>query len=190
MCASKLLTLSLAALLAAGPVLAADKKADGNKEARRLQQALSRVEKEKGQLAQEKGALETELGETRKKAEEEGKTLRRQLDGARSARETLTAKLAETEEQLKITRERLATAESEGKRLDGQVKQRTSELGQCRGENEKLFQEGSRILEHYERKGCFEAMLQAEPFTGLKRVEIENYREDSHEKLEEHRLGK
>jgi hypothetical protein len=29
-------------------------------------------------------------------------------------------------------------------------------------------------LDRYEKKGCFGAIAQAEPFTGLKRVEVEN----------------
>lgn len=187
MCASRLLPLFLALLLAATPTLAADKK-DANKEQKRLQQAQARLEKEKAQLTQEKTALETELGEAKKKADEEGRALRRQLDAAKHAKEGLAAKLADAEEQLRATRERLDAAEAERKRLDALASARKSELGQCQERNEKLYQQGREALDRYQRKSCAEALSQSEPFTGLKRVEIENYLEDSHEKLEEHRL--
>jgi hypothetical protein len=41
----------------------------------------------------------------------------------------------------------------------------------------------------YEKKSCFDSSLQREPFTGLKRVEIENAIEDMREKLDSSRSG-
>ena len=84
--------LLLVAALDVSPALAADKKADPNKEqVRRLQQAQRKLEQEKAQLTAQKAAVETELDEEKKKAENEAlraSALKRDVNGLRSARDT------------------------------------------------------------------------------------------------------
>jgi len=48
---------------------------------------------------------------------------------------------------------------------------------------------GGEVLELYEKKSCLVSVLQSEPFTGLKRVEIENAVEDLRDKLDGLRSG-
>jgi len=194
MCASKTLALGLMvwATLAAGPAGAADKKGDANKEQiRRLQQAQQKLQQEKSQLAEEKAAAEGELEKARKRAEgEAGRAtgLSRELAAARQSREALAVKLAETEAELRKAQELQRGCEQEGRRLQGSLTQERQRLTACQASNGELYRVGGEILERYQRKSCTDSLLQAEPFTGLKRVEIENMVEDFQEKLDGARL--
>lgn len=197
MCASRsglLAGVILAATLIVAPALAAEKKADPNKEQmRRLQQAQRKLEQEKTLLVQEKAAVETELGETKKKVEGEARraaSLRKELEAASTAKATVAAKLAETEAELGLVKEQQRTTEAERKRLDALAARQKQSIAGCEAKNEKLHAQGVELLDRYQRKGCFDTVLQVDPFTGLKQVEIENFVEDNRERLDEQKLGR
>lgn len=183
-----------AATLAAAPALAAEKKPDPNKEQmRRLQQAQRRLEQEKALLAQEKASVETQLGEAKKKAEGEARraaSLRKEIEAAAAARAAVAARLAETESELGLVKEQQRATEAERKRLESLAAQQKQSIAGCEDNNAKLHAQGLTLLEKYQTKTCFDAALQNEPFAGLKRVEIENFVEDSREKLDEHKLDR
>jgi chromosome segregation ATPase len=174
--------LLLMAALAVSPALAADKKADPNKEQlRRMQQAQRKLEQEKAQLTAQKAAVETELDEEKKKAEGEAlraSALKRDVHGLRSARDAVAAKLAETESELRKTQEAQRAAEAEGKRLQ-------SELAMERQQHATCVERGNELR----KVSGLDSALQSEPFTGLKRVEIENAVEDLRDKLDGLRSG-
>ncbi len=195
MCASRsglLAGVILAATLIAAPALAAEKKADPNKEQmRRLQQAQRKLEQEKTLLVQEKAAVETELGEARKKVEGEARraaSLSKELEAVSAAKAAVAAKLAETQAELGLVKEQQRTTEAERKRLDALAARQKQSIAGCEAKNEKLHTQGVELLDRYQRKGCFDTVLQADPFTGLKQVEIENFVEDNREKLDEQKL--
>ncbi len=202
MCASRTLVIVLAAFLALpGATLAqsADKKADAAREqARRLQQANRKLEQDKAQLAKEKTEVETrlkavedDLDAARRKSALAGRqaaALEKDLEAARAEKEKLAGQLAETEKRLAETGDKLRKEEAERKRLDALSAQQKQSIAQCEGLNARLHDEGVALLERYRTKGCFDAALQAEPFTGLKQVEIENFIEDSRDKLDDLRL--
>lgn len=185
--------LLLAAALAVSPALAADKKADPNKEqVRRLQQAQRKLEQEKAQLTAQKAAVESERDEEKKKAEDEAlraSALKRDVNGLRSARDAVAAKLAATEAELRKTQEAQRAAEAEGKRLQSALATERQQLATCVERGNELRKVGGEVLELYEKKTCLDSVLQSEPFTGLKRVEIENAVEDLRDKLEVQRSG-
>lgn len=190
MCASKFHygALLLAAAFFATAAPAADKKAElGKGELRRLQQAQRQLEKEKSQLAEQKAAAESELGEVRRKADGEARrvaALSRDAASLRAARDAALARLAETENELRQTQSAQRAAEAEGKRLQAALSAEQQQLGSCAQRNQELRKLGGEVLELYEKKSCLDSSLQREPFTGLKRVDIENIVEDMREKLD------
>lgn len=202
MCASRRLAIVLAAFLALpGATLAQsdDRRVDAAREqVRRLQLANRNLEQEKSQLTQEKVAaegrlkkVEGKLGEVRRKvvgAQRRATDLAKDLDALRGEREKLAGRLAETEKRLAETGDRLRNEEGERKRLETLAARQKQSIAQCEGLNAKLHEEGLTVLERYRKKSCLDAILQAEPFTGLKRVEIENFVEDSRDKLDDLRL--
>lgn len=202
MCASDMKTIFLpllAAAFLAAPTLAADKKADPAKEqVRRLQQMSRKLEQEKSVLAQEKAAAEgklkeseDKLGEVQRKvagANRRTTELTKELETLRAEKEALAAKLAETEKQLGDATGQYRKAEAERKQLEALAAQQKQSIASCEDHNAKLHGQGVALLERYQAKGCFDAALQGEPFTGLKQVAIENFVEDNREKLDEHKI--
>lgn len=198
MCASKtaraVLALVAAALLA-GPAVAAEKKSDPAREQmRRLQQANYKLEQEKAQLAREKTEIEAQFKEAEGRvgaaqgraagANRRVAALEQNLEALRTEKEALAARLAASEKQLAETTGQLRTEAGERRRLEALAAQQTQSLGQCESLNAKMHAEGLALLDKYRSKSCFDAALQGEPFTGLKQVEIENFVEDSHDKLD------
>jgi len=185
--------LIVALLFATAPALAAEKKADPNKEQlRRLQQAQRQLEQEKTQLNEQKAAVESELGEVRKKADGEARraaALSHDLGALRAARDAAAAKLLETEGELRKTQEAQRVAEAEAKRLGTILAAEKQQHLACVEAGKDLRKVSAEVLELYERKSCFDSSLQREPFTGLKQVEIENAIEDLREKLDSQRSG-
>lgn len=170
-----------------------NKKADPNKEqVKRLQQAQRKLEQEKVLLAQEKANVEAERDAARKKAEGEGMRaagLSREVRDLRKAREDLAVRLSDTETELVKSREQLRQLESEGKRLQGTLTGEKQAHASCVARNREMHQAGMDLVEKYRAKTCSDGVLQHEPFTGLKRVEIENTAEDMKDRLDSHKIG-
>lgn len=195
MCASKtkLSVLLLAAAFVAMPALAAEKKADPSKgEVRRLQQVQRQLEQEKTQLSEQKAAAESELGAVRRKVDGESRraaALSRDVGAMRSARDAVAAKLATAEAELRKTQEAQRLAEAESKRLQAALAAEKQQLTVCTERGQELRKTSNEVLDLYEKKTCKDSSLQGEPFTGLKRVEIENAVEDMRDKLDSQRVG-
>ncbi len=195
-----LLMLCAMSVLSASSIYAADQKNDREQvQLRRLQQMQRKLEQEKSQLgeeraqlSEEKALLDTELTKTKElldqsssNAEElaaRSAVLDRELSAIRLEKVALTERLAETMEALKKS---VTTA----RQLDESLKQNSALLSSCETRNEKLHGYGVELLDRYEKKSCSDAMLKADPFTQLKRVEIENLKEDYRDKLDEQKLG-
>jgi len=185
-------------LLAAAPAPAADRADREREQVKRLQQMQRKLEQEKSQLAQDKAALDDQLKAAREQLGEAGRkaqgaaarvaALDRELKSVRTEKESLSDKLAQAERQLAEKGEALLKEESVGRQLDADLKQTSQSLAACEAKNAKLHGYGLELLEKYEKKGCGDALLQAEPFTQIKRVEIENLVEDYREKLDEQKL--
>lgn len=181
-----LLTLAAGQIGAGSCWAADDKKA---KEAqRRQQQQTQQLVAEKSRLEQEKAALAKEKEELAAAVEKAGTALARsesQLRAKAKAESDLAAKHAELErshEELKrLQAETLRQGEADRKRLEAvQAEQRlivgrqVTMLQACEGRNAKLFQTGSELLQKYREKSCLGVALEADPVTGLGKVEAEN----------------
>jgi chromosome segregation ATPase len=191
MCASKLIGCAglAVALFFASPVVEAAKKADPAREQMRCMQQMNRkLEQEKSRLSGEKTEIEEKLKSAEGKLDETARESGRRakaLEALRAEKDQLAERLGQTEKQLADTAERLRQEESARQKQEALAAQRLTSIEQCSALNEKLHGEGVRVLEKYRDKGCFDAALQHEPFTGLKQVEVENFVEDQHEKLDE-----
>jgi len=187
------LAFALLAALTALPALAADKA--GKDPAKRLQQQLRLAEQEKAKLAQQVAEGESRVKEAEGKAAEaqgraaaagyrnaklakELEATKAELDAqaaaAKADKETLSAKLADAERRLADQKRQAETALNyQGKILAG-----------CQERNARMYQLGNELLDQYEQKGCLTSVLQAEPFTGLKRAQIEKMVEEDREKFD------
>lgn len=210
-----ILALALFSLLW-GPVWAAsDKKPGREREAlRRVQLQLQQVQSQVSALEQEKAALGKERDQARKEAQavrgklrkserdlaEEktrGEQLAKELEGVkqdlsatRTRLQDTEGRLADTAKTLFQTQQTLARTEAEKRALESLKVRQEKDIAACEGKNLRLYQTGRELMTRFEQKTCGEILAQKEPFTGLKRVEMENLLEEYRDKLDEQKLIK
>jgi len=68
----------------------------------------------------------------------------------------------------------LHQAEADRNRLKATLQNRTHEVKACIKKNIELYQTDVDLVNQYEHKGVWSALLQEEPVTGLKKVEVQN----------------
>jgi len=165
---------------------------------RRIQQQLMEIQQQKSAVDQEKTVLEEALKKTQNEidthkrstasaaakahlletdietANNEKAELRARLDEAAKQNQAVSAQRDQLEQDLKTTASVLAK-EKEQRKL-------------CETNNAALYGIGRELVDWYGRKGAFHAILEAEPFTRMKSVEMENLLENYREKLEGQRL--
>lgn len=200
-----LAALCIAALMSA-TAHAASKK-DPNKEAlRRMQMQVKQAQDEKAALEQEKTALGQELETLRKKtveiesataranrgkvaAEKETEALKREKAELGEKITQLEKQLGESQQSLRDTRQSLQGETSQRQRLEQDLGVRDRELGACETKNAKLYRYQVELIDRAQSQGSFSALLAAEPFTQIKRVEIENILEEYRDKIDAERAG-
>lgn len=196
-----LLFCTSSALFSATLLSAAEPKSNDREQMqlRRLQQAVRKLEQEKAQLEEEKSQLEQQKSQldaqlqqsrdlldesdhNRQGLAERIAVLERELAQSRSQNASLTQSVAETQQAL----QRSTTA---ARQLDATLAEQRAAFSACAARNDKLHGYGVELLERYEKKRCSDALLQADPFTQLKRAEIENLKEEYRDKLDEQKLS-
>lgn len=174
------------ALLLAMPSAHAENKQNG--EAKRLQQQIRKLEKDKSSLNQEKSALESKLKEATDQATaEQAKAQTASKHAAGLGREVgrLKESLSTSEKSLADTAEALKKTEVEKKKLELELAQHKQQLTSCSTKNDELHKLGYDLMQKYEHKTCGDSLVQREPFTGLKQVQIENELEVQRDKLDD-----
>lgn len=207
----RLVILLVVGALISGPVWAADKKNNRERELLRrvqqMQRQVSTLEQEKAGLSQELEAAGKELQSAKNTSARLGRELKaerlkregleKELGLARqelaSAKEKLVqteTSLAETAGTLKETRQTLAATDAAKKNLETVKAHNEREIALCEDKNGKLYRYGRELMVRYEKKSCADAMAQKEPFAGLRQVEIENLLEEYRDKLDAERAIK
>jgi len=161
---------------------------------RRMQQQLNEIQQQKSALAQEKTVLE----ETLKKKHDETESNKRSAASAaarasRLEKDIETANNGQTElrTQLDEAAKRNEELSGQRKQLEQDLKNKTVALAKqdeqrklCETNNNELYRIGRELADWYTSKGAMNAILEAEPFTRIKRVEMENLLENYRDKLE------
>jgi len=113
----------------------------------------------------------------------------------KTEREALKAKKTSTDGALSKSRENLRTMQenldktlAEKKEAEAIVAERGRQIEQCTIKNTKLYQLNGELLKRYADKGMMDAMARREPFTGFKKVEMENLLQEMQDKLDEQRV--
>jgi chromosome segregation ATPase len=165
---------------------------------RRMQQQLNEIQQQKSVLAQEKTVLE----ETLKKTHDETESHKRSAAGAVAKASRLEKDIeAENKEKAEL-HTWLDEANKRNEELSGQRKQLEQDLKNttvalakqdeqrklCETNNDELYRIGRELADWYTSKGAVNAILEAEPFTRIKRVEMENLLENYRDKLESQHL--
>ena len=187
-------------------------KEDREKNAlRKMQLMQQQLSSEKEQLAQEKADLTKKVddlvsGANKMKqsataAENKKNALARALETAQreNARlnETLKDALTDTRKKQdelglkqKEALQMLSQEESRNKSLESTLAQQKNATKSCESKNLKLYELNQKILASYKNKGFFDTLLQDEPFTQIKSVEIANILQEYQDKLDEQKIEK
>ena len=209
----KRFTLSiLLVTLTAAPVWAANESREKQmlrrvqQQVQQIDQARTLAEEEKAAALADKDTAERELEKIRSGVA----TSKHQLATERAARtrieteqkavqsenDVLKKRLADTEIQLaasaalqRVTAQMLAQVESAKKRTEGELSGKANKLQVCQAHNGQLYGLGREMMQKYRDKSCQDALAQAEPFTGLKKVEVENMLETWRDRLDREMLS-
>jgi chromosome segregation ATPase len=165
---------------------------------RRMQQQLNEMQQQKSTLDQEKAALEETLKNAGKETESHKKSaasaaakasrLEKDIEAASREKAELSAQLKEAQKQnqeLALQRKQL---EQDLKVKSASLAKEGEQRNLCETNNGELYRIGRELVDWYTSKGPLSAILEAEPFTGVKSVEMENLLENYREKLETQRL--
>lgn len=193
--------------LGCGTAYAGDKNSREREALRRAQMQLqqtqgqlSSLEQEKEQLAQDldkasKSSKSAEgraahLGQQLKAAQGEKESLAKELETTKNALAETQKTLAETSQKLAATGTTLQQTSADKRNLEEIKTRNEHEIALCEDKNLKLYQTGRDLMTRFEQKTCGEILTQKEPFTGLKRVEIENLMEEYRDKLDDQKIIK
>ncbi|MBU1396666.1 MAG: hypothetical protein KKE84_11105 [Gammaproteobacteria bacterium] len=171
-----------------------------------LDRARAQSEQEKAEALTDKEAAEREL----EKVRSDEAARKRQLASERAARsraetglkalqaesDALKVRLADTEKRLadsvalqQATAQTLAQVESAKKQTEGALAGKAHALQACQTDNGRLYAIGREMMVKYRDKSCQDALAQAEPFTGLKKVEVENLLEAWRDQLDREKIN-
>ena len=149
-------------------------------EVRRRAAVEADLERARSELAAEREMVR----QLRQEALAQAEQLRERNDAFSQERRKLTTEMQAM--QKAGERERSEFSVKQGER-DNTVKTLQSGLRECQSQNVKLYRVGRELLERYEKKTCGEIVREQEPFTRLKRVELENQLEGYRDRLDDGR---
>jgi len=166
----------VALLVAAGTAAAAD--AEEQKVLAKAQRMLRQMSLERDTAQAESAKLKAELEQ-----------MNRKLAGVKKNSEEALTKSQESNaalnENLQQTARKLHQAESEKSQLQEMVNGQAELIQSCESKNTELVQINRELLDRYQKKGFFDALLQHEPLTQLKRVEIENVVQEYQDQIDQ-----
>lgn len=176
----------------------------GNADARVAQQ-LQQLTSERSALQAENAKLKQELEQAKAQLQKTGaatkalETRNRALEAsaghgtaasqqAEEQLERTRAQLQELVSKFRETAQTLRDVETERGTVQGQLAIKERELKTCIDRNAALYNLNTEVLDRMENRGFWSSVAEREPFTRLKRVELENLIEDYKYRADELRL--
>jgi len=136
----------------------------------KLQQEIEQLKKDNAKLTAAKGTLEGRakaLEIAANRGDDTGKQAQEQLEKTRTQLQELVAKFRETAQALR-------DVEAERSAARSQAGARERDLNVCIDRNAGLYNLNAEVLDRMEHGGLWSSLAEREPFTKLKRVELEN----------------
>ncbi len=203
-----ILGLCLTASLLANPALAADKKDKASRRVQQIQQEKAQLQSQLDQTLQAKAVLDADMA----KAQEDNTALKsrsaaasRKIDGLETSLKEMTAerlafeaKLLMTQVELEATKTALSELdakhqanlydlkinEQQRANLTATTIQKTKVIDACVAKNAKLYDYGLELVKLYENPSLYRRIVLNEPFSQLKRVELENILQNYNDKID------
>jgi chromosome segregation ATPase len=203
-----MLGLFLAISLLANPALAADKKDKASRRVQQIQQEKAQLQSQLDQTLQAKAVLDADMA----KAQEDNTALKsrsaaasRKISGLETSLKEMTAermdfeaKLLKTQTELEATKTALSELdakhqanlydlkinEQQRTNLTATTIQKTKVIDACVAKNAKLYDYGLELVKLYENPSLYRRIVLNEPFSQLKRVELENILQNYNDKID------
>jgi len=180
---------------------------------RRVQDAQKQAEDARVRAEAEKAAIEGQLADVKKKSkaveagvaqerrraadlQQKLEAMTREHASADAERRSLAEKLRQAREQIEQTtaeldrrQEALATRASEIAALQASGKQGAAALATCEEKNGALAGVATELMAKYRDVGFWDALRRREPFTRVRRVQVENLLEDYRDRVEAARIA-
>ena len=145
-----------------------------NKALERAQYMLRQLNSQKVQLEKQNIGLKAELDALKK---ESAKQLKKQKAGNKKLDLTVKKKdrfIEKLKNKLRQTMIALRKSEAQRMQANNIGQSLDSELKQCVSNNHALVSMNDKLVDNYTKKGCWDSILQEEPFTGINQVKVEN----------------
>lgn len=162
-----------------------------NQEKSALEEKLTGLEQDKVKLAKDKDKL---IGGAQALAKSEAikrEQVQQALGAMTQEKAALQSQKAEVEQRLaEMTAKQAATAleleqaKAQTKQTQSTLATRDTQVASCEGKNRKLYQFGRDLIAQCRDQSASDVALRLEPFTGIKRVGIENVLEEYRDKLD------
>jgi chromosome segregation ATPase len=203
-----MLGLFLSISLLANPALAADKKDKASRRVQQIQQEKAQLQSQLDQTLQAKAVLDADMA----KAQEDNIALKsrsaaasRKISGLETSLKEMTAermdfeaKLLKTQTELEATKTALSELdakhqanlydlkinEQQRTNLTATTIQKTKVIDACVAKNAKLYDYGLELVKLYENPSLYRRIVLNEPFSQLKRVELENILQNYNDKID------
>jgi chaperonin cofactor prefoldin len=195
------LLLTLALVPGVGPFAQTARGGGSTSPEARVQAVMQQVAAEKASLQAEIERLKAQVADLGKKVtklqadnQSLSGNLQRgegELAAARTARERMTENAQAADERMKelVAKYReladnLRKVESERNGIAGELKARQQDVITCSKDNVEIAGLAGEALDRYEKKGCFGALAQSEPFTQIGRSRVQNTVETYRQKVD------
>jgi chromosome segregation ATPase len=172
-----------------------------------LAQQYQQLMTERAQLQADNDKLKKQLDDTKKQLQALQQQLlvskksvdssAAQLAAAQAASQSSAQSLEQTKTRMQelVNRFRdtavtLRGVESDRSQLQQQLAQSKSDFDRCAERNYQLYQVDTEVLDHYEHEGTLDHLARAEPFTRIKRTQVENLVDEYKVRAEELRVQK
>ena len=159
---------------------------EGNLEQTR--QALVTAEAEKKALLDQLSSGEDQCKQDVVKLEKYVEKYKDQIEQLIENRDQYKAKLAETVAVVKERNEMIYTLKAEKEELTVNLQETSTTLKRCVKHNGRFSQLAEELVMAYEKKGVGDSMLQSEPFTQIKKVEVEQLVQQYRDRIDNENL--
>ncbi len=143
----------------------------------RLQRENDELQKKLDDAVAQEKKLKKEIAAAKNKTESTQTSLTKYQETDAKLREYIEKqndKIQQIVDKYKELVQNLRTVEAEKSKLTSALKTKAADYDRCAEKNNQLFTMGTEVLDLYENKGVWDSLMQKEPMTKLKRVEMEN----------------
>lgn len=148
---------------------------------------LAQAEQEQEKLKAVISAGEEKMRALHKAMEEASTQQQQQLAAAQSSLENLRE---ESNRVIREKNEQLTSLNADRDRINASLLQETHHNKRCREYNARFAQLSEELVHQYENKGVLKSLGEIEPFTQLKKVELEKMCQEYRDKIDENTLPK